>query len=165
MGNSLVESDQLEVARRIAAAAGSRLVLPVDLVIADAFDAAAHTRVVTVHEGVPDDWRALDVGPGTLSVFTHHLRSCHTVVWNGPMGVFELAPFAKGTFAVAELLAGLEDATTIVGGGDSAAAVKAAGLTERIDWVSTGGGATLEFLEGKPLPAVVALEAAAARQH
>ena len=111
---------------------------------------------------MPAGWRALDIGPGSVAAFRQHLSSCHTVVWNGPMGVFELAPFAKGTFAVAEVLAGLEDATTIVGGGDSAAAVKAAGLAERIDWVSTGGGATLEFLEGKELPAVAALARSAA---
>jgi phosphoglycerate kinase len=159
MGDSLVEGERLDDARRIQVAAGDRLVLPVDLVIADAFAADAATQVVTVPEGMPAGWRALDIGPGTIAAFSHHLRTCHTVVWNGPMGVFELAPFAQGTFAVARIVADLEDATTIVGGGDSAAAVKAAGLTERIDWVSTGGGATLEFLEGRELPAVAALHA------
>ena len=159
MGESLVEADGLEHARRLRALGGERLVLPVDLVVADAFDAAAETRIVTVAEGVPAGWRALDIGPGTIAAFQHHLRNCHTVVWNGPMGVFELKPFARGTFAVAEILADLPDATTIVGGGDSAAAVQAAGLTERIDWVTTGGGAALELLEGKTLPAVAALAA------
>lgn len=160
MGDSLVESAALADAARIAAAAGDKLVLPVDLVVADAFAADAARRVVAVTDGVDAGWRALDIGPATVERFATALDGARTVVWNGPMGVFELAPFAKGTFAVAELLASLEDATTIVGGGDSAAAVKAAGLSERIDWVSTGGGATLEFLEGKPLPAVAALEAA-----
>lgn len=157
MGDSLVEAEGLEHARRLRAMGGERLVLPVDLVIADRLDATAATQIVTVAEGVPAGWRALDIGPGTVAAFSQHLRRCHTVVWNGPMGVFELQPFARGTFAVAELLAGLEDATTIVGGGDSAAAVVAAGLAERMDWVSTGGGAALELLEGKRLPAVAAL--------
>jgi phosphoglycerate kinase len=157
MGSSLIDTEGLAIAEEITAAAGDRLVLPLDLVIADAFDAQAQTRVVTVPEGVPAGWQALDIGPGTVAAFEHHLRRCHTVVWNGPMGVFELAPFARGTFAVAAVLAELDDATTVVGGGDSAAAVRAAGLAERIDWVSTGGGATLEFLEGKTLPAVAAL--------
>jgi phosphoglycerate kinase len=112
---------------------------------------------VAADAGVPDGWRALDVGPATVAAFGVRLRTARTVVWNGPMGVFELGPFAVGTFSVAEVLAHLDDAFTIVGGGDSAAAVRAAGLVDSIDWVSTGGGASLELLEGKWLPAVAAL--------
>ncbi len=164
MGDSLVEADSLDVARRVRADAGARLVLPVDLVVADAFDAAAHTRVVAAAEGVPAGWRALDIGPASVAAFAAALADARTVLWNGPMGVFELAPFARGTFGVAEALASLSGALTIVGGGDSAAAVKAAGLTDRVGWVSTGGGATLELLEGRTLPAVAALaEAGGAR--
>jgi len=112
---------------------------------------------------VPDRWRALDIGPRTVAAFREALRGARTVVWNGPMGVFEMAPFAEGTFAVARALAELGDATTVVGGGDSAAAIEAAGLAGRVTWVSTGGGATLELLEGKPLPAVEALREAGSR--
>jgi len=161
MGDSLVEGDRLGDARRIRAQAGRKLVLPVDLVIADAFDASAATRVVSVHGGVPAGWRALDIGPTTADVMADQLCDVRTVMWNGPMGVFELPPFAKGTFAVARTLAGLRGATTVVGGGDSAAAVQQAGLADRMTWISTGGGATLEFLEGRTLPAVAALGAGA----
>ncbi len=162
MGDSLVEADSLDAARRIRADAGTKLVLPVDLVAADAFDAAARTRVVTAADGVPAGWRALDIGPASLTTFASALADARTVLWNGPMGVFELPPFARGTFGVAAALASLPDALTIVGGGDSAAAVKAAGLEDRIGWVSTGGGATLELLEGRTLPAIAALAAAGA---
>jgi phosphoglycerate kinase len=165
MAGSLVEHERLDDARRLAAAAGDKLVTPVDLVAADAFDAAAATRVVTVAEGVPPGWRALDIGPATVVDFGARLAKAGTVLWNGPMGVFEMAPFARGTFAIADVLAGLEGAVTIVGGGDSAAAVEAAGLAERMTWVSTGGGASLELLEGKTLPAVAALERAGARRE
>ena len=186
MGDSLVEESALEEARRIAALAGEALLLPVDLVVADAFAADAATRTMSLawtdpsravgsgaadHStealgaddaapapvGVPAGWRALDIGPATLARFEAALAGARTVVWNGPMGVFELPPFARGTFALAERLAALEQATTIVGGGDSAAAVRQAGLADRVDWVSTGGGASLELLEGKALPAVEAL--------
>jgi phosphoglycerate kinase len=157
MGDSLVETDRLDDARRIRAQAAGKLILPVDLVIADAFDAAARTQVVRATDGVPAGWRALDIGPLTLSVLADQLCDVRTVLWNGPMGVFELAPFAAGTFGLARAIAEMKDATTIVGGGDSAAAVHRAGLAERMSWISTGGGATLEFLEGKTLPAVAAL--------
>jgi phosphoglycerate kinase len=169
MGDSLVEAERLDDARRIAAEAGDKLALPVDLVVADAFDAGARTRVVPADEGVPDGWRALDIGPATVEAFRRRLagtgggRPAGTVVWNGPMGAFELAPFAEGTFGVARAVAALDEATTIIGGGDSAAAIEAAGLADQVDWVSTGGGATLEYLEGKPLPAVAALARAAGR--
>lgn len=161
MGDSLVEAAALDDAARIAAAAGPKLVLPVDVVTADAFSADAATRVVPLDgggaAGVDDGWRALDIGPRTVEAFRAALADARTVVWNGPMGVFELAPFAAGTFAVAHILADLPHARTVVGGGDSAAAVNAAGLADRVGWVSTGGGATLEFLEGRMLPAVAAL--------
>ncbi len=157
MGDSLVEADRLPDASHMRQTAGAKLVLPADLVVADAFDAAAAAQTIDARQGVPDGWRALDIGPATVAAFASRLRQARTVVWNGPMGVFELAPFARGTFEVARAVASLEEATTIVGGGDSAAAVRAAGLAEQIDWVSTGGGATLQFLEGRSLPAVAAL--------
>ena len=133
--------------------------LPVDVVVAvveDRFDSAAERRTVTV-DHVPATWRILDIGPRSIQRFALHLEKARTVVWNGPMGVFELAPFAAGTLALARTLAALRGATTIVGGGDSAAAVKQAGVADRITHVSTGGGASLEFLEGKELPGVAAL--------
>jgi phosphoglycerate kinase len=126
-------------------------------VIADRLDAAAERRTVDV-ASVPQDWLIVDIGAKTIAAFTGRLRSARTVIWNGPMGVFEMEPFAAGTFAVARALAGLAGATTIIGGGDSAAAVEQAGVADRITHVSTGGGASLEFLEGKELPGVAVLE-------
>jgi len=155
MGDSLVEEEAVGTAKRLLEQGRSRLVLPVDVVIADAFAEDAHTRVVAP-DGVPAGWRVLDVGPKTISTFESALAGARTVVWNGPLGVFEMEPFAKGTFALAEILAQM-DATTIVGGGDSAAAVRRSGLADRFTHVSTGGGASLEFLEGKVLPGVAAL--------
>jgi phosphoglycerate kinase len=157
IGKSLLEADKLDVATRLLAHGGDRLVLPVDAVIADAFDAGAARRTVAV-DAVPPAWRILDIGPGTVAEFTRRLRGAKTVVWNGPMGVFEMAPFAAGTFAVARTLAELAGATTIVGGGDSAAAVEQAGVADKVSHVSTGGGASLEFLEGKDLPGVTVLQ-------
>lgn len=159
MGASLVDEGGLDEARRLLREAEGRIVLPVDHVVADAFDAEARTRIASAADGVPDGWQALDIGPATIEEFESRLRTAKTVVWNGPMGVFELGPFASGTLAVARMLAEAEGTLTIVGGGDSAAAVRAAGLGDAMSWVSTGGGASLELLEGKPLPAVVALEA------
>jgi phosphoglycerate kinase len=130
-------------------------VLPVDVVVADAFANDAETRTVAPNE-VTEGWRVLDVGPNTVGTFQSALESAKTVVWNGPLGVFEMPAFAEGTFAVAKLLAEL-DATTIIGGGDSAAAVRQAGLVDQMTHVSTGGGASLEFLEGKTLPGIAAL--------
>lgn len=155
MADSLVEAGSIETAARIMAKAGDRLVLPVDAVIADRFDAEADSRVVAVDE-VPDGWRILDIGPKTIKLFGKILRKAKLVVWNGPMGVFEMPKFAEGTFAIAQLLAEI-DATTVIGGGDSASAVKKAGVAKKMTHVSTGGGASLEFLEGKELPGVAAL--------
>ena len=156
IGQSLVEDDSLDVAREMLERAGERLVLPVDVVIADRFDAEADSKVMPVDQ-VPEDLRILDIGPETVELFKRKLAGARTVVWNGPMGVFEFPRFAEGTFAIARFLADLE-ATTIVGGGDVVAAVGRAGVADRIAHVSTGGGASLEFLEGKPLPGVAALE-------
>ncbi len=155
MADSLVEAGSIETAAQIMAKAGDRLVLPVDAVIADKFDAEADSRVVAVDE-VPDGWRILDIGPKTIKLFGKILRKAKLVIWNGPMGVFEMPKFAEGTFAIAQLLAEI-DATTVIGGGDSASAVKKAGVAKKMTHVSTGGGASLEFLEGKELPGVAAL--------
>jgi phosphoglycerate kinase len=124
--------------------------------VADRFDADAFSQVVIVAD-VPPRWRILDIGPRTLELFHDRLQGARTVVWNGPMGVFEFPKFALGTEAVARMLAALPGATTIIGGGDSAAAVKRTGLADKMSHISTGGGASLEFLEGKTLPGVAAL--------
>ena len=155
MGDSLVEMESLDVARELLQAAGDKLRLPVDVVIADRFDNDAERRVVKV-DAVPAGWRVLDIGPETVEAFRAELANAKTVVWNGPMGVFEFPNFAAGTFAIAETLASLP-ATTIVGGGDSVAAVQKAGMAYQITHISTGGGASLEFLEGRTLPGVAAL--------
>ena len=157
VGESLVENEKLAEARTLLRDGGSKLILPVDVVVADRLDAAAQTRTVGV-DAVPAGWRILDVGPETAELFIQHLSTAQTVVWNGPMGVFELAPFAAGTFAIARALARLSGATTIIGGGDSAAAVEQAGVAQHMTHISTGGGASLEFLEGKELPGVAALQ-------
>jgi phosphoglycerate kinase len=155
MGDSLVETESLETARLLIERGGSKLMLPVDAVIADKFANDAQQKVVQV-DAVPTGWRILDIGPETISMFEKALGGARTVVWNGPMGVFEFPAFAKGTYALAEKLANLK-ATTIIGGGDSAAAVEQAGLADKMTHISTGGGASLEFLEGKVLPGVAAL--------
>jgi phosphoglycerate kinase len=155
VGDSLIEEEAVSVAESLLKSAPGQLILPVDVVIADAFDNDANTRVVAPNE-VTAGWRILDIGPKTVPTFESALGGAKTVVWNGPLGVFEMDNFARGTFAVAEVLANL-DAVTIIGGGDSAAAVRQAGLVDRMTHVSTGGGASLEFLEGKALPGVVAL--------
>jgi phosphoglycerate kinase len=155
IGQSLVEDESLDVARETLERAGERLVLPVDVVIADRFDAEADSKVVPVDQ-VPKDWRILDIGPETVGLFQQKLAGARTVVWNGPMGVFEFPRFAAGTKAIAHILAE-SGATTIIGGGDSVAAVEQAGLADKMTHISTGGGASLEFLEGKELPGVAAL--------
>ncbi len=155
MADSLVEPGSLETAKAIMAKAGNKLLLPVDAVIGDRFDAEANSQVVDVDK-VPAGWRVLDIGPKTLEMFSQALKDAKLVVWNGPMGVFEFPKFAEGTFALARLLAE-SGATTVIGGGDSASAVKKAGVAKKMTHVSTGGGASLEFLEGKVLPGVAAL--------
>lgn len=156
MGDSLVEESSLDEARSLLQQGEGKLFLPVDLVVADAFAADARHQVVPIDQ-VPAGWRALDIGPATIAHFSNRLAGARTVVWNGPMGVFEFPAFAKGTTAIAEVLAGLSGATTIIGGGDSVAAIQQAGLADKITHISTGGGASLEFLEGRVLPGVAAL--------
>lgn len=155
MQDSLVESSSIELAQSILKKAEGKLVLPVDAVIADKFDAEANTQVVDVN-AIPAGWRMLDVGPKTLELYKQTLAGAKLVVWNGPVGVFEMPKFAAGTFGLAKLLAE-SGATTVIGGGDSASAVKKAGVAKQMTHVSTGGGASLEFLEGKELPGVAAL--------
>lgn len=156
MGDSLVEDSSLDEARALLQQGEGKLFLPVDLVVADAFAADARHQVVPIDQ-VPAGWRALDIGPATIAHFSNRLAGAKTVVWNGPMGVFEFPEFAKGTTAIAEVLAGLSGAITIIGGGDSVAAIQQAGLADKITHISTGGGASLEFLEGRVLPGVAAL--------
>jgi phosphoglycerate kinase len=155
VGDSLVEEDAVSTARSLLDHAAGQLILPVDVVVADAFDNDADIRVVAPNE-ITAGWRILDIGPNTIATFESALSGARTVVWNGPLGVFEMPNFAQGTFAVAQLLARL-DAVTVIGGGDSAAAVRQAGLVDKMTHVSTGGGASLEFLEGKTLPGVAVL--------
>ncbi len=157
MGKSMVEADALETAAALMHKGAGIIQLPVDLRVANDFTADAEHRVVST-EDVPADWMALDIGPATIAHYANRLAGAKSVVWNGPMGVFEFPVFAQGTVAIGEILAGLADATTIVGGGDSAAAVAQAGLEGKMSHVSTGGGASLELLEGKVLPGVAALQ-------
>jgi phosphoglycerate kinase len=158
MGDSLVESTSLELAKRmidLAAARGTKLLLPTDAVVADAFSPTANTMVVPVTDVKPG-WRILDIGPATRAVYAAQIASAKTVIWNGPMGVFEMPAFAEGTRAVAQALAD-SSAKSIVGGGDSVAAIEQMGLADRVSHISTGGGASLELLEGRVLPGVDAL--------
>ena len=155
MVESLVEEDAVTTAAEILKRAGDSLLLPSDLVVAAEFDEKAEHKTVPVG-AIPEGWRAMDIGPETVRIFCTEIEGARLVVWNGPMGVFEFKPFAVGTQALANAVAECEG-TTIVGGGDSAAAIRQAGLTESISHVSTGGGASLEFLEGKSLPGVAAL--------
>ena len=159
MADSLVEKEALDIARKILAAAGDTLILPLDQRIADAFENDAEQQLIAAESDVPRGWQSLDIGPATVAAFTNVIQSAKTVVWNGPMGVFELPAFAAGTVAIAQELAEAtaNGATTIIGGGDSAAAVEQAGLAERMSHISTGGGTSLELLEGKALPGIKAL--------
>ena len=159
MADSLVETEALHIARKVLGSAGDILKLPVDQRIADAFDNEADHRVIGASEDVPVGWQSLDVGPATVAAYGEELMGAQTIVWNGPMGVFELPNFAQGTIGVAQALAAAtaSGATTIIGGGDSAAAVEQAGLADRMSHISTGGGASLELLEGKVLPGIAAL--------
>lgn len=156
MAESLVEDDVIDTAKALLDKASGKLVLPVDMVIADAFAADAADKVIDVGD-VPEGWRVLDIGPRTVDAFGEIIANAGTVVWNGPMGVFEFEKFAQGTFAVAKAVAE-SDATGIIGGGDSISAIKKSGLDDRITHISTGGGASLEMLEGKVLPGLAALD-------
>jgi phosphoglycerate kinase len=151
----LVEDDKVELAKELIEKAGDKLVLPVDNVVADKF--ANDAEYKTVEGDIPDGYMALDVGEKSVELFKETLKDAKTVVWNGPMGVFEMPNFAKGTLALGEFLATLSDATTIVGGGDSVAAAKQLGIADKLSHVSTGGGSSLEYLEGKTLPAIAVL--------
>ncbi|HXB97133.1 MAG TPA: phosphoglycerate kinase [bacterium] len=161
-GDSLVEPDRVPLAKELMEKYGDKIALPTDTLITDKFDFGARTigqtKVVPVN-GIPVGWEGIDIGPETTEAFCKIVRGAKTVLWNGPMGVFEVEASAKGTFAVAQALADATKAgaVTVVGGGDSASAIKKAGLSKQVTHVSTGGGASLEFLEGKPLPGVLAL--------
>lgn len=155
IGNSLVEADKVELAKELIEKAGDKLVLPIDNVCAPEFSNDVETQVI---EGdIPEGLMALDIGPASVKLFADTLQGAKTVVWNGPMGVFEMSNFAKGTIGVCEAIANLEDATTIIGGGDSAAAAEQLGFADKFTHISTGGGASLELLEGKELPGLAAI--------
>ncbi len=159
MADSLVEYEALAIARDLLATAGSKLLLPIDQRVADTFDNDAAQRVLESDSDLEPGWQSLDIGPATIDYFARELHGAKTIVWNGPMGVFEMPAFAAGTYGIAQALAKetAKGATSIVGGGDSAAAVEQAGLAKEISHISTGGGASLELLEGKVLPGLAAL--------
>jgi phosphoglycerate kinase len=160
VGKSLVEEDKTGLAKDLlkdAQSRGVRFLLPVDHMIAEKMDAGASSQVVSAESGIPAGQMGLDVGPQTVAAFSKEIAGARTIVWNGPMGVFEMAPFAKGTMQIAQAVAANREATSIVGGGDSVAAIQQSGVADKISHISTGGGASLEFLEGKELPGVEAL--------
>ena len=160
VGSSLVEEDKLNLARSIIDEANEKkvkLVLPIDCVIAQEMKSKTERRIVDIEEGIPMGWKGFDIGPKTVEIFKDKLQNAKTIVWNGPMGVFEIKPFSEGTHAIAEMLAN-SDAMTVIGGGDSAAAVERFGLADKMSHVSTGGGASLEFLEGKELPGIASIK-------
>ena len=159
IGTSLVEEEKVEYAKEMmekAKAKGVKLLLPIDNAVADKFADVA--PVITEDANIPEGFMGLDIGPKTIEEYVNTVNASKTIVWNGPMGVFEFEAFAKGTLAIAKAMADLEDATTVIGGGDSAAAVNQLGFRDKMTHVSTGGGASLEFLEGKELPGIVALD-------
>ncbi|WP_226678872.1 phosphoglycerate kinase [Mesobacillus jeotgali] len=159
IGKSLLEEDKIELAKSFmekAKAKGVNFYMPVDAIVADDFSADANSKVVAIEE-IPADWEALDIGPKTAETYRDVIQKSKLVIWNGPMGVFEIDKFAQGTKAVAQALADANDTYSVIGGGDSAAAVEKFGLAEKMSHISTGGGASLEFMEGKQLPGVVAL--------
>jgi phosphoglycerate kinase len=156
VSDSLVEDEALPTAKEILAMGGSKLYLPVDVVIADKFDPAANSKTIPVG-AIPEGWRILDIGPETIAKFAKVIKNSGTVIWNGPMGVFEMPKFAVGTFAIAKAVAE-SDAITVIGGGDSVSAVQQSGVADKITHISTGGGASLEMLEGLVLPGLAALQ-------
>lgn len=163
VGNSLVEEDKLELAKNLeekAQSKGVQLLLPSDVVLADSFSPTANSKISDINN-ISGDWMGLDIGPDSIKLFQDALSECKTIIWNGPMGVFEFDKFANGTNAIALTLSQLSsnsDVCTIIGGGDSVAAVEKAGLAEKMSHISTGGGASLELLEGKVLPGLAALD-------
>lgn len=159
IGNSLFEADKVELAKELMAEAGDKLVLPIDSIAADAFSNDAKTEVVDAEDGIPDGYMGLDIGPKSVKLLQDTLSDAKTVVWNGPMGVFEMSNFAKGTLAIGEELVKVTEngGTTIVGGGDSTAAVQQLGVADKLTHISTGGGASLEYLEGKTLPGIASI--------
>jgi phosphoglycerate kinase len=162
MGNSLIERDKLELARELMELAknkGVRMLLPIDLLGAEEIKAGAatrHSNRLSPENGLPDGWYAVDIGPQTIALYNNEIASARTVLWNGPPGIFEIQEFSAGTEAIAEAMAAA-NAVTIIGGGDSVTAVKQSGLADKMTFISTGGGASLELLEGKELPGVAAL--------
>jgi phosphoglycerate kinase len=159
IGNSLLEEDKIDLAKSFIEKAkekGVNFYMPVDGIIADEFSAEANSKIVSIEE-IPAGWQALDIGPKTAELYQDVIRNSKLVIWNGPMGVFEMEKFAEGTKAVAEALANSENTYSVIGGGDSAAAVEKFHLADKMSHISTGGGASLEFMEGKALPGVVAL--------
>lgn len=160
VGKSLVEDEYLDYAKEMidkAAQKGIKLFLPTDTVISDKLEEGTHTQVVDIFK-IPDEMMGLDIGPHTIKEFSEAIAKCKTVIWNGPMGVFEISDFATGTNAIAQALADLKDAITVIGGGDSAAAVNQAGFADKMTHISTGGGASLEFLDGRVLPGIAVLD-------
>jgi len=156
VADSLVEDEALETAKELLKEGGTKLRLPVDVVLADKFDAEANTKTMPVGP-IPDGWRIMDVGPETVKAYGKVIEAAGTVVWNGPMGVFEMPKFAEGTYGIAKMVAASK-AVSIIGGGDSVAAIQQSGLSDKITHISTGGGASLEMLEGLELPGVAALQ-------
>jgi len=168
VGDSLVEDDKIELAREILDKASRKkvdFVLPVDAVTAREIAAGVEKKVVMTDEGIPAGWKGLDIGPKTVELFKSKLADAKTVVWNGPMGVFEIDDFANGTETVAKALATLKSAVTIIGGGDSAAAINKFGLAGEVSHVSTGGGASLEMLEGREMPGIESLANATGKKN
>jgi phosphoglycerate kinase len=164
VGDSLSEPDKVDIARKAldkAKAKGVKFLLPVDTYIVEKFDFKAKTvspgRYTKPEEEIPDGWQGVDIGPETVKLFSAEVARAKTILWNGPMGVFEVADCAKGTFAVARAIAANRGATSIIGGGDSVSAIKKAGVSDQVTFISTGGGASLEFLEGKELPGVACI--------
>jgi phosphoglycerate kinase len=158
IGNSLCEDELIDTAKATleeAAKAGVKFLLPIDNVAADKFDAEANTQIVG--NDIPDGWMGLDIGPATIKAYAQEIAAAKTIVWNGPMGCFEMAKFAAGTMGVCKAVAD-SDAVSIIGGGDSVSAVNKSGLASKMSHISTGGGASLEFLEGKVLPGCAALD-------
>jgi 3-phosphoglycerate kinase len=161
IGNSLVEDDKLDLAKDLIQKAkdkGLNFVLPVDTVIAREIKSGTETKTIDIDKGIPTGWMGLDIGPKTIELFAKYISDSKTIIWNGPMGVFEVDDFAKGTKEIAKAVANNESAFKVVGGGDSASAVEKFGLENKMSHVSTGGGASLEFFEGKELPGIKSIK-------